>query len=117
MERETTVVQGVCAQGDILIVRVEAIPQGIPEVPPDGNRHVVAHSETGHHHTVEANGVVRYEGPGDPFTCYLQVTDAFADLVHNRPHDTHDPLRLATGTYMVRRQREYVPEGHRMVAD
>ncbi len=117
MTSNVTVVRGVCAQGDILIVRVAAVPAGVPEVLPEGGRHVVAHSETGHHHTVEANGVVRYAGPADPFTCYLQVSGPFADLVHNRPFDTHETLRLEQGTWEVRRQREHTPEGHRMVVD
>ena len=38
-------------------------------------------------------------------------------LEHQRPHDTHAPIKFAKGVYEVRRQREYTPEGWRRVAD
>jgi hypothetical protein len=45
---------------------------------------------------------------------YLKVgSDAGAKLIH----DEHDTVDLPKGTYKVTRQREYVPEGQRMVSD
>lgn len=53
----------------------------------------------------------------DPMICYLQIAGDFADVVHHRPHDTHETLRLVRGIYEVRRQREWTPEGWRRVED
>lgn len=110
-------IKKVGAQGDVFFQRVDAIPDEAKPKQATEGRHIVAHSETGHHHTIQADGVVLYEGPADPFTCYLRVDGAFADVVHQRPSDTHETLRLGPGTWQVRRQREYVPEGFRLVQD
>ena len=110
-------IQRVGAQGDVFFERIEAIPADAKPVPPTRGQHLVAHSETGHHHAVRADGTVFYEGPSDPFTCYLRITGEFADIVHQRPFDTHETLRLPQGTWQVRRQREYTPEGFRRVED
>lgn len=47
------------AQGDVFIRRVDTIPTDAAERRPTDNRHIVAHSETGHHHWLEA-GQVRF---------------------------------------------------------
>lgn len=106
------------AQGDLLLVRVEGLPAGLERVEAEGGGYVVAHSETGHHHTVfAAPGVEYYRVPTDPMTCYLSVGGAGVELVHHRPHDTHESIQLSGGTYLLRRQREWTPEGLRMVQD
>lgn len=110
-------IQKVGAQGDVFFVRVDKIPEAFKPSAAKGGQHILAHSETGHHHTVRADGTVFYEGPADPFTCYLRVEGAFADIVHQRPFDTHESVRLTEGNWMVRRQREYSPEGFRRVED
>jgi hypothetical protein len=48
--------------------------------------------------------------------CLLVVNDPVA-LEHLRDHDTHEPILFEKGTYHVRRQREYTPEGFRKVED
>lgn len=105
------------AQGDVLFRRVEKLPANAQRVKRKG-RVVVAHSETGHDHAIDDLGVVRYE-IGDPIVCYLQVNGLHADVVHHRAHDTHATLRLEGGgsIWEVRRQREFSPEGWRVVQD
>jgi hypothetical protein len=105
------------AQGDVFFVKVADVPKDTMLVPAVGGQHIVAHSETGHHHAVRADGTAFYEGPNDPFTCYLRVDGAFADIVHQRPFDTHETVRLGQGVWKIRRQREYTPEGFRRVED
>lgn len=120
-------VQTQAAQGDILVRRVKSIPSTAVAVslPADG-RHVVAHSETGHHHVVE--GEVRYlrtvdtgdrddTGPTAGMVAYLEVLSEHADVVHLRDFDTHETLRLPAGLWEIRRQREWAPEGWRRVED
>lgn len=107
------------AQGDLLFIRVEQIPEEAKVVPHNGTI-VVAHSETQHHHAIEARDcdVVVRRAERDPFTCYLQVAcDSGVDVVHHRAFDTHATVHLPKGMYIARRQREYEPEGYRMVMD
>lgn len=111
------------AQGDVILRRVDALPPEAKRVKRKrGAPIVVAHSETKHHHVIEAEGVVQFE-IDDPLVCYLQLDGiAYADLVHQRSYDTHATLRLL-GTpgektiFQARRQREYVPSGFRQVQD
>lgn len=102
-------------QGDIMFMRIEKIPETAKEQKRTGVI-VVAHSETGHHHTIDADDAVHYEASDDLLTCYLQL-ESDATVVHNRPWDTHAPITLKSGKWMGRRQREYTPEGWRRVAD
>lgn len=112
------------AQGDVLFRRVDALPPNAAEVPRNGPI-VVAHSETGHHHTVDHKALRHFEVPGDPLVCYLRMDDGIeidggADVVHHRSWDTHETMRLlgeAGAIWEVRRQREWSPEGWRRVED
>ena len=109
------------AQGDLFIRRIDSIPAEAKPVSPDKGVYVVAHSETGHSHVVEATPNVRLLATDNPLLSYLQVieaTEATEILIrHLRTFDTHTPIALAPGNYELRRQREYTPEGWRMVVD
>jgi hypothetical protein len=106
------------AQGDLLIRRIESLPDNVEAVNPEEGKHIVAHSETGHHHYVSANQDVTYFAvPNDPMVCYLKVGGEFVDLIHNRAYDTHETIRISNGLFELRRQREYTPEGWRRVED
>ena len=103
-------------QGDIAIERIDGRQNGCTEIQPTGERHLVAESETHHHHYVEA-AAARFYGTADPLVCYLTVSESYADLVHARQSHPHETWRLPKGTYRIRRQREWTPEGWRMVED
>lgn len=105
-------------QGDIYIERVGALPTGAVPAVRVGDHHVVAHSETGHHHVVLADHVDMYRLPEEIYECFLVVGEA-TPLTHLRAHDTHEPIMFEPGTYRVLRQREraYTPEGWRRAAD
>ncbi len=105
------------AQGDGLFIRIDEIPAHAKPVPPVNGRHVVLHSETGHHHYLAATGVEFFADPTDSLVCYLRIAGEGADVVHARPFDTHKTLGLAGGSWSVKRQREYTPEGLRRVED
>lgn len=115
----------ICAQGDVLIRRVESIPSTAVAVPPVDNQVIVTHSETGHHHAMTLDrprakkglpAVEMFSSSDNPLIAWLRVNRPTA-LVHQRPHDTHEPILFGEGVYEVRRQREYTPEGWRRVAD
>jgi hypothetical protein len=105
------------AQGDVLFRRIDKLPADAVEQKRNGAV-VVAHSETGHHHEVETLAVRHFErATRDPMICFLAVDGEFADVVHKRPFDTHETMRLTPGFWEVRRQEEYTPEGWRRVED
>lgn len=113
-------VKRIAAQGDVLFRRVECISGDVVEQPRNGPL-IVAHSETGHHHVIESPDA-RLLTTLDPLVCYLRLEGPFADVMHQRPFDTHETLRLlgdeSGSTYFeVRRQREHVPDGWRRVED
>ena len=109
-------IETMAAQGDVLFRRIDVVPIGAR--PQKGERHVVAHSETGHHHEAYGDGPpVCYFTTDDPMLSYLSCGAGGIVVEHLRPTDTHDPIRLAPGCWEVRRQREHVPEGWRMVMD
>lgn len=104
------------AQGDVFFEKIEALPEGVEKVDAENGRVVVAHSETGHNHTMLAEHVTMYRLPEEIYECFLVVDEPTA-LEHHRNFDTHAPILFLPGTYRVRRQREYVPEGFRRVED
>jgi hypothetical protein len=111
------------AQGDCLFRRVTAVPKEAIKQKRKGVL-IVAHSETGHHHTIDDSRVGYYEVPGNPLVAYLQLGDCDeiggVDVVHQRNFDKHETLRLlgAPGdVWEVRRQREWTPEGWMRVLD
>ena len=80
---------------------------------------IVGHSETGHHHVVEAADARLLETP-DPLVAYLVAEGAYADLVHRRTFDQHPTLVLGFeggGVRKVIRQREMSPAGWTRAAD
>lgn len=113
-EATTFKVQG--AQGDVLLVKVDSLPaSGITAK--SGDRIVLAHSETGHHHEVALDkpGKARHytvDGADEsvPLQGFLEVTALFVELRHKKegPH-AHGTVRVPEGVYEVRRAREYNP--------
>lgn len=111
------IVTKMAAQGDVMFRRVGVLPEkGLSESPEVEGRLVVAHSETGHHHYLEVVPGMRHYVSTDPTVAYLTL-EGEADVIHGRPHDTHETLRITPGVWEVRRQREYTPAGWRRVED
>lgn len=125
----------VAPQGDVLMFSTREdgslvrVPADAIRVQPERGRLLVTHSETGHHHAVDARpGLELFQHPQNPLVGWLRITKEaeprHADVVHHRPWDTHPTLRLLysdspTGetVFEIRRQRERAPEGWRRVAD
>lgn len=106
---------GVSYQGDLAIIPIDKIPDNVIETQPKGENHIVAHSETGHHHVVAARLAKLYIASA--MMSYLRVIADQAELQHLRPYDTHETLALPKGDYQLLRQREGSPEGWRQVMD
>lgn len=108
------------AQGDFIIFRINEIPANVERIEPINGQHIVAHSETGHNHVMEAERVTAFKPAGvndvDLYQMFFSV-EAPTEIHHLRSFDTHETLLVPPGTYEVRRQREYVAEGFRRAQD
>src|SRR5262245_34369914 len=102
-----------CAQGDILIERVddaEATGQVIQSV--RNGPIVIAEGEaTGHHHrllgsvTMYRDDAIARDIPPDLYIGHVTVRSPGACL----EHEEHAPITLDKGTYRIRRQRQLEP--------
>jgi len=108
------------AQGDFVIIKIAELPTNIKAVAPEQGQIVVAHSETGHNHVMEASRVKAYElevdSGQDIYELFLNV-EAPTPIEHLRSYHTHESIMVNPGIYRIRRQREYTPEGWRKAAD
>ena len=115
-------------QGDVCFTRVD-LPNSIPRFVEEWRsakttearrdvrgRLIVAHSETGHHHSLGAADAKLLECAGG-LVAYLSVGEVYADVEHERSFDTHEPVRFTEGVWRIDRQEENGPEGWRRVAD
>lgn len=104
-------------QGDVLLVPVDLVPDNQEIDQPLDGKFIVTHSETGHHHTVDAEKSILTKATREnPFICYLSCLET-VDLVHHRSFDTHQTIELPPGNYRVHRQVVYTPQGLRKVQD
>lgn len=98
-------------QGDVLLIRIEALPCRLKRVRTQRGAIVLAEGEvTGHAHKLPAAaGVLLETNDGERF---LRITQ------HTRlTHEEHDAIDMEPGLYAVVRQREYSPEGDSLVGD
>lgn len=109
-------VKKMAAQGDVMFIRVNSIPSDAVAAKDEDGLFIVAHSETGHDHVLESRNAQMLIDKTNDFIAYLKISKE-TEVKHKRSFDTHESLLLAPGNYEVRRQREYVPEGFRKVAD
>jgi hypothetical protein len=105
----------VIRQGDVLLVRVKAIPKEAIEQPIVGKKLILALGEaTGHHHRFEfmdtSHNVKMFHGSMG--VRYLDVS-APIDLLH----EEHSTARVPAGFWMLPHQVEYTPKELRRVAD
>ena len=106
---------GVIRQGDVLLVRVKAIPKGAVLQPQKGPKLILALGEaTGHHH--------RFEFLARDYNAKLYVADGGARYIDvAKPshllHEEHSVARIPAGIYLIPTQVEYTPKELIRVAD
>lgn len=93
------------AQGELLVEYIDALPDGLIEIAPDGDHVVVGHSETGHHHVMSASRVRHFRDTRNPMTTYLLINEP-DELRHLRSFDTHRSIAFRPGVVRVDHQRE-----------
>jgi len=94
----------VLRQGDVLLVRVDELPQYCHPVPRRGPIVLAEGEATGHAHVITATHATLHVTGGDD--AYLVVTGGRSALLR---HEEHDTIAVAPGVWEVRRQREYSP--------
>ncbi|MFE1743763.1 hypothetical protein [Coleofasciculus sp. H7-2] len=98
-------------QGDVIL-----LPLGQIEATKGGETPLLPHltlaegEVTGHKHRISDGQAELYEKDG---TLYLRVFSETATLTH----EEHKAISIPQGSWMVRIQREYEPQGWRYVAD
>lgn len=109
------------AQGEIVIIRISALPENITTQPVErtGAGWIISHSESGHHHVLTGGEVMeRTDNVPAGMQVLYALLDAPAALVQDAavPHGRYD---LPAGIYEFRIAREYDPfaEQARRVAD
>ena len=89
-------------QGDVLLLKVDSLPENTSAGETDQGRIVLAYGEaTGHAHAISTEHAQIYVSGSERYI----VTSAGAMLVH----EEHATIALKPGVYRVVQQREYVP--------
>lgn len=106
------------AQGDVMLIPIEKVPDSAVQIGTKNGAFIVTHSENGHDHVVmDRPGVKMFQDQMDQFRAWLVIEGEPAELEHLRSHDTHEAISFEPGVWEVRRQTEYSPEGWRAAAD
>lgn len=89
------------AQGEVDIFRVKHLPTDAKLIEPVDGKYIVGHSETGHHHVLEAReGVKVYEGTMNGMKMlFALLEDDGASLDHLRDFDTHESVGYSSGVF------------------
>lgn len=95
------------AQGDMLLRKIDALPDDVKELSAKNGVHVLAHSETGHNHVIKDRSDIKfYEHANDNFKAFIVIENKPALLEHMRSYRRHETIEVQPGIYEIRRQRE-----------
>ena len=106
----------IAAQGEITIRRIgdvpmrrRAIPKGFTAMTSERDKFIIGHSETGHHHVIDAAGanVMVMDNPPTGMRILRAILENPTSLEHLRTHDTHESIMLEPGEYEIRIAREF----------
>jgi hypothetical protein len=97
--------------GELLLIPINELPANLEQTFV-GERYIVAHSETGHHHVAVADApnaltVFRPIGADSP-DLYLKVS-APSKIEHQKDFDKHETKTIPEGIYLCRPKSEYDP--------
>lgn len=104
------------AQGDMLLRRIDKLPEGLTIAKADKDYYILAYSETMHHHVIDKSKSQLLIDKTNEFIAYLQISEP-CDIQHLRTNHTHEKITVQPGIYEVRRQVEYTPQGLRKAQD
>lgn len=116
-------------QGDVLIERIDALPDGLTEAKRDVHGHIVLAlgEHSGHRHAIRDTDVTAFLVPTAERDAalsadvdYILVGGSGATLNHeyvSGQKAEHEPVSLAPGVYKVVGQREYSPKAIQRAVD
>jgi hypothetical protein len=107
----------IAAQGEITIIRIgdaqnkKPDPNDYATMKPENGLFIIGHSETGHHHVIDAKGasVAVLDKPSEGMRILHAILENQTSLNHLRDHDTHESIKLEPGEYEFRIGREFDP--------
>lgn len=102
----TKTFKNIAAQGDMILRRIDCLPEGLNKESPLNGEYILTHSETGHNHAIKEREDVQVYQSNDNFLAYLVVGMENALLEHHRSYKQHETIVVPPGIYEVRRQRE-----------
>jgi hypothetical protein len=88
--------------GENLLELVEKLPKG--EII-EAKNYIVGHSETGHHHVLEAKDNMQIVEGIDR---YIKV-NSVAKLFHQKSYDIHETIEVQPGIYKIHHKSEWNP--------
>jgi len=90
--------------GEIILQPVSKMPKSEKQL---ATKHIVGHSETGHHHVLESK--TEFEWTKDnKQELYVRLFEP-AKLVHQKTTNKHKTLTISAGIYKVLKKTEYDP--------
>lgn len=93
-------------QGDVLLLPVDSLPDGMVDTTPKEGRVVLMEGEaTGHAHAFYDGGVRVYKAPKATRPTYLRVVETA--LLR---HEEHGAAKVPPGIYKIPQQVEYTPK-------
>ena len=96
--------------GEVLMVPVTRAPKSKTK---KVTSQIIAHSETGHHHVVEAKQEFEVMGDLDKQDLYLRLFEP-AKLVHKKAIEKHRDIVVAPGDWKILHKSEYDPWAKRI---
>lgn len=107
------------AQGEILFLRTDKIPEGLQTAKPENGHLIIGHSETGHHHVIDLKKSKQAQLLIDKTNALIAYLDIGEDSIveHLRSYDTHESIKLPAGKYQIRYRAEDTPQGWQRVMD
>ncbi len=109
------------AQGEVNIIKVSSIPEGLSTVAPESGAYVISHSESGHNHIIDAAGVTlleRRSGVPDGMRVLYAIVEN-PTVLRQSAASPHEQIKIDPGMYAFKMSREFDPfaEQARRVAD
>lgn len=107
------------AQGDVLFHPIKEIPKGAKKLEPqEKGLYVHAYGEvTGHAHVTDPKLTTMYEWEGNNLIEVHKETELTHFNINTGGKGDHDAIKVAPGTYEVRKQKEFTFEEWRAVRD
>ena len=103
------IIETLGAQGEIRAYRIDKIPADAKPLAKESGQFIIGHSETGHHHVIDADGAVVgvMDAPPAGMRILYTILENPTELEHLRPHDTHETIVVEPGVYEIRIAREF----------